>query len=273
MQGTKRLLLGLPLAAVLSFAGPPANSGHSSSGGGSSYAGPAPVHGHSTFTGPISGPPPLGAAGPPPLNAAGSLRFGSVPARQNFGFQNSNGHGEVNHVPVNRHSNRNRYGVIGVPYFAPFYGYDSGYYDSASDDIAPGPADNGPDPATQQMIMNQDALGQQVQQLTSEIHDLKAQQQQQGAVPPYLQPNGGDANATSQAAARPPEADAQNDVPVTLVLRSGKQLSVKNYAVTDGTFWDFSRQPAQKIPLSAIDLAASEKATAADGGEFPPLTQ
>ncbi len=64
---------------------------------------------------------------------------------------------------------------------------------------------------------------------------------------------------------------ATPQVPVTLVLRSGQQIEVQNYAVMDQTFWDFTNQPARKIPLSNIDVAASAKATEAKGGEFPSI--
>ncbi len=59
---------------------------------------------------------------------------------------------------------------------------------------------------------------------------------------------------------------------MTLVLRNGQQVQVKNYAVMDGIFWDFSKQPSRKIPMSSINLDASAQATQANGGEFPDLT-
>ena len=58
---------------------------------------------------------------------------------------------------------------------------------------------------------------------------------------------------------------------MTLILRVVQQLSVENYAVMNETFWNFSKHPAQKIPISNIDLAASAKATEANGGEFPQI--
>jgi hypothetical protein len=141
----------------------------------------------------------------------------------------------------------------------PFYGY-GGYGDDSYDaGYSPVP-DYGP--GADAAAASEDALGQQVQQLSAEIQDMRYQQQQQGAPIP--------APAGPQAAG---DSDQQNDVPLTLVLHSGQQLQVKNYAVTDGVFWDFSKHPAQKIPLSSIDVAASEKATEAKGGEFPPITQ
>jgi hypothetical protein len=38
------------------------------------------------------------------------------------------------------------------------------------------------------------------------------------------------------------------------------------------TFWDFSTQPARKIPLSSINVPESINASNANGAEFPSLT-
>ncbi len=70
------------------------------------------------------------------------------------------------------------------------------------------------------------------------------------------------ADATTQAAPMPP---------VTIVLRNGHQSQVQNFAIVNGMFWDLSKQPAHKIRISDIDLAASQKATESNGGEFPDL--
>jgi hypothetical protein len=160
-----------------------------------------------------------------------------------------------------RNNNRNRREwrtlpreYFAAPFYYPFYDY-GGDYSSAP---APGYDDSssyGPDPATDAMLRNQAALGQQVQRLTAQMNDLMyGQQQQPGAMAP--EPVG------------PPP------VPLTIVLRDGKQLSVQNYAITGNTLWDFTRTgAARKIPLSNIDLAASAKATQANGGEFPQVEQ
>jgi hypothetical protein len=37
------------------------------------------------------------------------------------------------------------------------------------------------------------------------------------------------------------------------------------------SFWDFSRQPARRIPLTSVDIAASTKVTEANGGQFPAI--
>jgi hypothetical protein len=121
---------------------------------------------------------------------------------------------------------------------APYGGGDPGY-------------GYGPDPATDALMQNQAALGQQVQRLTAQVNGMM-----------YGQP-GPDYTSQQQA---PPAA------PITLVLRNGEQLQVQNYAVTNNMFWDFTQRGTRKIPVSSIDLAASEKATAAAGGEFPTLS-
>jgi len=53
-----------------------------------------------------------------------------------------------------------------------------------------------------------------------------------------------------------------------LVLRDGKQVETTNYAVMDQTLWNFSARPVQKIPLTSIDLQASEKANSDRGVDF-----
>ncbi len=102
--------------------------------------------------------------------------------------------------------------------------------------------------------MAQHALVNQVQRLSAQVAQMQYGQQTQ--MQQY---------AMQQEPPPPPQ------IPVTLVLRDGQQLQVQNYAVMDQTFWDFTRQPVRKIPLSSIDVAASAKATEAKGGEFPQL--
>jgi hypothetical protein len=97
------------------------------------------------------------------------------------------------------------------------------------------------------------ALSQQIRMLSDQIDQLK---------------NSENRRATVQ------DEDVQEatpQVPITLVLRNGQQIQVQNYAVMDHTFWDFTRQPARRIPVSNIDIAASTRATEATGAEFPQL--
>ena len=140
------------------------------------------------------------------------------------------------------------YGYFFAPYYYPFLGYDSSTFPSYDDQAY------AEDPGPENMAMTQGSLGQQMQMLSDQISQLR-DAQQRGTIP------AGD--------------DVQQkviEVPVTIVLRSGQQLQVENYAIMGQTFWDFTRQPARKIPLSTIDIAASTRATESKGGEFPQLT-
>lgn len=71
-----------------------------------------------------------------------------------------------------------------------------------------------------------------------------------------------------------PQEDEQStpQPPVTVVLRDGKSFQTQSYAVMNGTLWDFSKPNPRKVPVAAIDIAASQKATDAAGGEFPDLS-
>jgi hypothetical protein len=141
-----------------------------------------------------------------------------------------------------------------VPYayfFAPYYYPFLDYGNSAYPDYG---YDPGPDPDAQGAMMAQNVLGDQINRLSAEVEQMKYAQAPQP--PPY----------GPREEPQPPQA------PVTLVLRDGQQLKVQNYAVMDQTFWDFSSQPTRKIPIANIDVAASARATAAGGGEFPSLS-
>jgi hypothetical protein len=137
-----------------------------------------------------------------------------------------------------------------TPYYYPFLDYGSAPYGGAPEDVPY-------DPSADTALVTQNLLVDQLQRLTAELEHMKYAQQQ----------------SAPQATAPPPAAEpAVPVVPVTVVLRNGQKLQVQNYAVMDQTFWDFSKQPARKIPLSSIDVSASSQATAASGGEFPQLS-
>jgi tryptophanase len=160
----------------------------------------------------------------------------------NRGFSNTN-------TRTRREYRQLPLGYVAAPYYYPFYDWGGDYSGPAqpSDDYG-----YGPDPATDAMLRNQAALGAQVQRLTAQLNDLMYGQgyQQQTAAP---------------------QEQAAPSIPITLVLRSGEQLRVQNYAITGNMFWDFTQTGARKIPLSSIDIAASTKASQASGAEFPQL--
>jgi hypothetical protein len=130
------------------------------------------------------------------------------------------------------------------------------YYPFGFDDPNAGVPYDGPgyDPNVQASMMAQGALFSQMQKLTAEVDQLRSAQ---------VQP----------AMAVPVQPDSQTpQAPIALVLRNGQTIQVQNYAVMNGIFWDFTKQPVKKIPITAIDVNASARATEAQGGEFPQLT-
>lgn len=124
--------------------------------------------------------------------------------------------------------------------------------------------------AAQSNAQMQDAMAQQLEQMNFEIRQLRDSQMQNAqapnGAPVQQQPPWTPAPAASMADSQP-----QPQVPIVLVLRSGARVSVANYAIMNGNLWDFSKQPARKIPLSTVNVAASESATEQAGGEFPQL--
>jgi hypothetical protein len=202
--------------------------------------------GHSFSTGggrglsaPRVGTAPLGLHGP------ASSYTGIRPGALSYG---SRSYGYGSYRTRGRDFRRVPYGYFFAPYYYPFLDYA----DSAYPDYGYGP-DSAADPNAQGALMADNMLGDQINRLSAEVEQMKYGQPQM----PLLQ---------TRDDPQPPAP------PVTLVLRNGQQLKVQNYAVMDQTFWDFSSQPTRKIPITNIDIAASAKATAAGGGEFPQLS-
>lgn len=140
------------------------------------------------------------------------------------------------------------YAYFFSPYYYPFLDYTSAPYGGSPYDVPD-------DPNAEAAIMAESSLGQQIQRLSAQVDQLTYNQQAQQA---------------ASSGQQDPQAVAQTP-PVMLVLHSGQKIEVQSYAVMDQTFWDFTREPPRKIPISSIDIAASAKATEARGGEFPQL--
>jgi hypothetical protein len=151
--------------------------------------------------------------------------------------------------------------LIGAPFYYPYLGYGPSLntFPSYNETV---------DPNAQAFGMAQDALGEQIRQLTAEVASMKQQLNVPPApyeppsvpqTPPAMAPGGEDAGTASQPA-------------IAVVLKNGQRLSVQSYAVMNGFLWDFSKQPVRKIPVSNIDVSASTKATEANGAEFPDLS-
>ncbi len=93
---------------------------------------------------------------------------------------------------------------------------------------------------------------------------LANQMNQQGLVPWRSQ---GDREAYAKAT--PPQQQQTMESPATvLVFRDQHKVEVQNYAIVGQTIWTFAPQHTQKIPLSELDLPATEKANDERGVEF-----
>ena len=197
-----------------------------------------PVQAHSAAR-PPAGPAPLGSRslGPGFLNGTGFIGTSS----NGGGRSHSSGRrGDRRSVPV---------GYYMAPYYYPF-----GDYGTSSFSPYPYDPTDEPNPAANADV-TANLLGDQIQRLSAQVEQLRSEQQ---PAPP--------ANASQAPQEAPPAA-----APITVVLRDGHRLQVANYAVMDRVFWDFSKQPARRIAVADIDVAASAKATEAAGGEFPEL--
>lgn len=140
---------------------------------------------------------------------------------------------------------RSRTPVLAV---APFFGGLALPDTYSEEDMVPPPPAPGTDAAT--MI-----LADEVNRLRGDIRQLQSEKQTL-AMPPSPAP---------AATPAPPEPPAPATV---IVLRDGKQVETTNYAVMDQTLWNFSAHPVQKIPLTSVDLQASQKANSSRGIDF-----
>jgi hypothetical protein len=121
--------------------------------------------------------------------------------------------------------------------------------------------DQAPPPAydSESMPAPPSSVGVEIDRLKTEVDQLK---QQREAERPDATP---EANAV-QSPSTPQEPE---EPPTVVVLRDGRKLTVRNYAIMGHTFWDFSARPAKQLPISEIDVAASQRANEAQGIEFP----
>lgn len=96
------------------------------------------------------------------------------------------------------------------------------------------------------------SMAEEIGELRGELNSLKSQTAEKAQIP--------------IAASNPTPLPAE---PATvIVLRNGQQFETTNYAIMDETLWNFSAKPLQKIPLSSIDMTASQKANATRGVDF-----
>ncbi len=100
--------------------------------------------------------------------------------------------------------------------------------------------------------------------------DGLANQMQQQGIPMRPAPEAGDQdNYARSTPPAPPQQEHSKSSPLTvLVFRDQHQEQVQNYAIVGQTLWSFTPGKTQKIPLSDLDLPATQKANDAQGVEF-----
>jgi hypothetical protein len=148
--------------------------------------------------------------------------------------------------------------LFAAPLYLPYLGYGTSLntFPSYNETI---------DPNAQAFGVAQDALAEQMRQLTADVDSMK--RQLSAPPPPPSIPE------TPRAMTQPPADGGTDPQPgIAVVLKNGQRMSVESYAVMNGFLWDFSKQPVRKIPVSSIDIPESTKATEASGGEFPDLS-
>jgi len=146
---------------------------------------------------------------------------------------------------------------LGFGYYSPFGYSPFGYspYGYAGSIYAP-PAYSEPayvSPSTQQPAVSQNEvdLAYQVGRLTQQVEQL---QQNIG---------------TYQAPVPTPSAgNAQPAVPVVLVFRDGHRMDIQNYAIIGQTLWVLDEGTATKIPLSDLNLDATQAENRSRGVRF-----
>jgi hypothetical protein len=111
-----------------------------------------------------------------------------------------------------------------------------------------------------------DSSGDQDQQnqigLAEEMNQQSLEEQQMR--------NQADQDAYARSAPRPPRkaATTEADPATVLIFRDQHKEEINNYAIVGQTLWNFSPQGTYRIPLSSLDLPATEKANEDRGVDF-----
>jgi hypothetical protein len=152
-------------------------------------------------------------------------------------------------------------GGWGLPYYLPYYdpylygGYGYGGYGNGG--YGYGYGNGGYAPQQQQPVVVEGDTGNrelalEVQELSDSVRGLR------------------DEERASEETRSRPSAPATSEEPrkVVLVFRDGHQITVQNYAITGHTLWILSEHTAKKVPLSELNLPATQEENAKRGIEF-----
>jgi hypothetical protein len=150
-------------------------------------------------------------------------------------------------------SRRNAF--VNQPFFGGFGGFvPTYYYDPFSVYGAPSYVE--PQYAAPPESNNNSELSYQVQQLSQQIEDLRAQEEAMAAA--RLQP----------PPPPPPSTPEPPPPPTTLLFRDGHRMSIQNYAVVGDMLLVLDNRNSLKIPLADLDLGATQKINRENGVRF-----
>ncbi|HLJ27065.1 MAG TPA: hypothetical protein VKY85_10185 [Candidatus Angelobacter sp.] len=133
-------------------------------------------------------------------------------------------------------------GGAGYPFYDPFF---NDYSNAAPPPPQPAVEEGGSD--------NNRELASEVEGLSDEIQAMRDE---------------GRARAEARNNAASKGSSQREEANTVLVFRDGRQLSVRNYAIADHTIWVLSNNSARKIPVSDLDVAATEQTNTNNGVEF-----
>jgi len=141
------------------------------------------------------------------------------------------------------------------PYIWPttIYGYGGPAYYPYPASVYSEPAYAAPAASAPTVSQGEVDLAYQIGRLSQEIEQLRQQQ----TITSYTQPP-----APSQVA-------AEQRTPTVLVFRDGRRMEIQNYAIVGQMLWVFNERAATKIPLSDLDLDATQKENRGSGFRFP----
>jgi hypothetical protein len=106
-----------------------------------------------------------------------------------------------------------------------------------------------PYPVVQQPYNDSELRGK-IDRLTEEVERLRQEQEARQAPKPS------------------PRSAVEQAPPTVLVFRDGHRNEVQNYGIVGQTLWIFTEQHARKVPLSDLDLPATNAANEQRGIEF-----
>ena len=175
------------------------------------------------------------------------------------------------HGPLRRFGNprSHRQVFLPIPVFYPFY--NDGSYPSAADPYVPDSSSADPAPAQQQEASERSDDELRAAYLQG-ARDAMSQQADSRYGEHYMdsreRPRQPREERKSEKRSQPSEDnDSPTPIPVedktpaaVFIFKDGHQLETKNYAIMNGTLFDFSSKTLKKIQLDEIDSAATLKA-------------